>query len=73
MQQCPLERFFDQLGPDRTARLVAASMDLHCAYAKVTRARAPGARVCADPFHVVKLANHALDEVAAPRGTVLEA
>jgi transposase len=58
-----LERFFDQLGPDRTARLTAASMDLHGAYAKVTRARAPQARVCADPFHVVKLANHALDEV----------
>jgi transposase len=58
-----LERFFDQLGPDRTARLQAASMDLHGAYAKVTRARAPQARVCADPFHVVKLANHALDEV----------
>jgi transposase len=58
-----LERFFDQLGHDRTARLTAASMDLHGAYAKVTRARAPQARVCADPFHVVKLANHALDEV----------
>jgi transposase len=58
-----LQRFFDQLGPDRTARLAAASMDLHGAYAKVTRAHAPQARVCADPFHVVKLANHALDQV----------
>jgi transposase len=58
-----LERFFDQLGPDPTTRLTAASMDLHGAYAKVTGARAPQARVCADPFHVVKLANHALDEV----------
>ena len=58
-----LERFFDQLGPERTGRLRAASVDLHGAYAKVTGARAPQARVCADPFHVVKLANHALDEV----------
>jgi transposase len=38
-------------------------MDLHGAYARVTRARALLARVCADPFHLVKLANHALDEV----------
>jgi len=63
MQQCPLERFFDQLGPDRTARLVAASMDLHGAYAKVTVAHAPQARVCADPFHIIKLTNAAVDEV----------
>jgi transposase len=49
MSSATLERCFDTLGPDRTARLVAASMDLHGAYAKVTRARAPQARVCADP------------------------
>jgi transposase len=58
-----LERFYAALGAERTAQLTAASMDLHGAYAKVTGARAPQARVCADPFHVVKLANHALDEV----------
>jgi transposase len=64
-----LERFFDQLGPDRTARLTAASMDLHGAYAKVTATHAPQARVCADPFHVVKLANTAWTRSAAPPGT----
>jgi transposase len=58
-----LRRFFDALGAERTAQLTAASMDLHGAYARVTRARAPHAQVCADPFHVIKLANHALDEV----------
>ena len=58
-----LERFFDALGPERTAQLQAASMDLHGAYAKVTGARAPNARVCADPFHIIKLANAAVDEV----------
>jgi transposase len=63
MSSATLERFFDTLGPDRTAQLVAASMDLHGAYARVTRARAPQARVCADPFHIVKLANAATDEV----------
>jgi transposase len=49
-----LERFFDTVGAERTARLVAASMDLHGVYAKVTRARAPQARVCADPFHITR-------------------
>jgi Transposase len=38
-------------------------MDLHGAYATVTGAQAPQARVCADPFHVVKLANHAAGQV----------
>jgi transposase len=38
MSSATLERFFDTLGPVRTARLVAASMDLHGADAKVTRA-----------------------------------
>jgi transposase len=58
-----LEEFFTALGPRRAARLQAASMDLHGAYAKVTRARAPHTRICADPFHVVKLANTAVDQV----------
>jgi transposase len=58
-----LERFFDALGPQRTAQLQAASMDLHGAYAKVTVAHAPQARVCADPFHIIKLTNAAVDEV----------
>ena len=58
-----LERFYDALGAERTTQLTAASMELHGAYARVTCARAPQVRVCADPFHVVKLANHALDEV----------
>jgi transposase len=58
-----LERFFDTLGPARAAQLQAASLDLHGADAKVTGARAPHARVCADPFHIIKLANAAVDEV----------
>jgi transposase len=39
------------------------SRRLRCPCGWSTHARAPQARVCADPFHVVKLANHALDEV----------
>jgi transposase len=63
MSSATLERFYDTLGAARAARLQAASMDLHGAYAKVTRARAPQAQVCADPFHIIQLANATVDEV----------
>ena len=58
-----LERFFDQLGPTRSAHIQAASADLHGGYARVITKRAPQARICADPFHVIKIANLAVDEV----------
>lgn len=56
-----LERFYDQLGPERVAALEAVSLDMGSAYAKATIAKAPHARQCIDPFHVVKLANDAID------------
>ncbi len=58
-----LEQFFDQLGPVRSTQIEAASADLHGGYARVITQRAPQARLCADPFHVIKLANLAVDEV----------
>ena len=57
-----LERFFDELGPQRSKQITAASADLHGAYARVITDRT-SAQVCADPFHVIKLANLAVDEV----------
>lgn len=57
-----LARFYDQLGPDRCAKLQAVSLDLGGAYAKATRTHAPDATQCADPFHVIALANKAIDE-----------
>jgi len=56
-----LARFYDQLGHDRTAKLEAVSLDLGGAYAKATRDAAPHAAQCADPFHVIALANTAID------------
>ena len=38
-------------------------MDLGPAFAKSVRAHAPQAVICFDPFHVVKLATDALDDV----------
>lgn len=60
-----MDRFFDELGPERSAAIEAVSMDLGPAYLKsVTAAgHAPQAVVCADAFHLVKLVGDALDEV----------
>jgi transposase len=58
-----LERFFDRLGEQETAKLRAVSIDMSGGYQKAIRARAPQATVCFDPFHVVALANRALDEL----------
>ncbi len=61
--QATLTAFFDELGPERTERLEAASTDMAAWYLEAIAQAAPGATVCIDPFHVVKLANRALDEV----------
>jgi transposase len=56
-----LHRFFDALGPERTALLTHISADMADWIAKTVKARAPGAVRCADPFHVVVWAMEALD------------
>src|SRR6266516_1361157 len=60
-----LTSFFTELGPERTAQLEAVSADMGAGYAKaIADAQESGvltARVCIDPFHVVKLANEAID------------
>jgi transposase len=58
-----LLKFFDALGPARSAELTHVSADgaewIHAAVAQ----RAPQAVLCLDPFHVVAWAVKALDEV----------
>ncbi len=60
-----LSRFFAELGPERCARLEAISVDMSGGYAKAIDAAAEAgwitARVAIDPFHVVRLANQAID------------
>ncbi|KAA0235420.1 MAG: ISL3 family transposase ISAar34 [Acidimicrobiales bacterium] len=60
-----LDKFFDELGTERSALIEAVSMDLGPAYLKSVRTEghAPQAIVCADVFHLVKLVGDALDEV----------
>ena len=57
-----LEAFYDELGPAGCAGLQAISLDLGGPYHKATNAKAPHVRQCADPFHVIKLANEAIDK-----------
>lgn len=56
-----LGAFYDELGSWRSHRLEAVSMDMGPAYAVATTTRAPQARQCVDPFHLIALANRALD------------
>lgn len=56
-----LGAFFDALPDGGAEGIEAVSMDMGPAYAKAVRQRAPGAVICFDPFHVVKLATDALE------------
>ena len=47
----------------RAAKLEAISLDMGPGYAKSARNHASQAVICIDPYHVVQLANQALDEV----------
>ena len=56
-----LGKFYDLLGEHGCTQLEAVSLDMGGAYQKATSSKAPQARQCVDPFHVVKLANEAID------------
>jgi transposase len=58
-----LRKFFDLLGPDRSAAITHVSADAADWIADVVTERAPQAVRCADAFHVVAWATEALDEV----------
>ncbi|MEK7252567.1 MAG: ISL3 family transposase, partial [Actinomycetota bacterium] len=57
-----LSAFYEELGPERCARLEAVSLDMGAAYRSATTNHAPRAAQCIDPFHVIKLANTAVDK-----------
>ena len=58
-----LRKFFDLLGAERSAVITHVSADQADWIAEVVTERCPDAVQCADPFHVVKWATKALDEV----------
>lgn len=57
-----LKDFYDLLGDERKAQLEAVSLDLGGAYAKATSEEVSHVTQCVDPFHVVKLANEAINK-----------
>lgn len=58
-----LDGFLEALGRERARRIEAVSIDMAPGYYQALRQRLPGAALCIDPFHVVRLANHALNLV----------
>jgi transposase len=60
-----LDAFFAELGPERSGRLEAVSLDMGKAYPKsvAKTGHAPQATICWDPFHVVKMGTEALNVV----------
>ncbi|HSK02570.1 MAG TPA: ISL3 family transposase [Kofleriaceae bacterium] len=58
-----LKTFFDELGPERCAKLEAVTIDMSEAYIKAVTACSPQAQIVFDRFHVQRLAQDAVDEV----------
>jgi transposase len=58
-----VERFFAELGDERKAKLELVSSDLGEWITRVVEQQCRQATLCLDPFHLVKLATDALDEV----------
>lgn len=57
-----LQGFFDLLG-DRKTSIAAVSIDMSGGYQQAIRDSIPQAEICFDPFHVVRLAQRAVDQV----------
>lgn len=57
-----LQGFFELLG-ERRHSIKAVSIDMSGGYEKAINDRLPDAEVCFDPFHVVRLAQRATDQV----------
>jgi transposase len=57
-----LAAFFDELG-DRKQSIRAVSIDMSAGYEQAIKQAVPDAEIAFDPFHVVKLANDAVNQV----------
>ncbi|MGH2803961.1 MAG: ISL3 family transposase [Gemmatimonadota bacterium] len=58
-----VEKFLDLLGDERCAQIELVSCDMAEWITRPIAERCPGATICLDPFHVIKLATDALDEI----------
>lgn len=58
-----VSKLFDSIGEERIQKLEVVTMDMSEAFLSEVNRRAPHVTIAFDPFHVVKLANEALQEV----------
>jgi transposase len=58
-----VETFLDLLGEERCQQIKLVSCDMASWITGPVSERCPNASVCYDPFHLVQLATHALDEI----------
>jgi transposase len=58
-----VEQFLDLLGQERCEQIELVSCDMAESIASAVDERCPNAIRCVDPFHVIKLATDALDEI----------
>ena len=58
-----VEQFLDLLGDERCAQIELVSCDMASWVTIPVAERCPNAQVCLDPFHVIKLATDALDDI----------
>ncbi len=58
-----VEKFLDLIGKDRCEQIELVSCDMAESIALAVEERCPNAIRCVDPFHVIKLATDALDEI----------
>jgi transposase len=59
----PVEKFLDLLGQERCHQLKLVSCDMATWITGPVGERCPNAKVCYDPFHLIKLSTEALDEI----------
>jgi transposase len=57
-----LTLFYDEIGAARVAKLQAISLDMGAAFERATTEKAPHVRQCVDPFHLIMLANEAINQ-----------
>lgn len=58
-----VEKFLDLLGPERCEQVTLVSCDDAEWITRPVAERCPGALICLDPFHIIKAATDALDEI----------
>jgi len=62
-----LDRFFLALGPQKTARIRLAVMDMWKAYSNSVQAHAPQAQILPDKFHILRHLAVAMDQLRRAR------